>query len=57
MSAVEASTVATATNDLSNFNDEQVKFMEEEYCIVVDNDDKVIGKETKKASTSLHVRV
>ena len=43
---------AAAAADLSKFDDEQVKFMEEEYIIVVDNDDKVIGKESKKTSTS-----
>ncbi len=50
--SIEAITQANKAGDLTAHDAEQVKFMDEEYCIVVDNDDNVIGRETKKASTS-----
>lgn len=38
--------------DLSSYDEEQVKLMEE-MCIVIDNEDKRIGANTKKACMSL----
>ena len=40
--------------DLSSYDDEQVKLMEE-MCIVIDNDDKRIGANSKKACKFLYV--
>jgi hypothetical protein len=32
----------------SQYDAEQVKFMNEEYCILVDENDEIIGQDTKK---------
>ena len=39
--------MTNSENDLTVHDEEQARFMNEEYVIVVDKDDKVIGKETK----------
>lgn len=40
-------TGTTTSNDLSVLDDEQARFMQDEYVILVDAQDKVIGKDTK----------